>query len=385
MFENLFTVQSSGVNPFFFLGVVLLMLAFGLWWAQKSWSAARGGLGGCVVMVVFWFVFVIGGILVLIGIIIFLTAGTNLLMKAPIALETGQAAEGAWSQFWNWVGGLSLFGGDNSGLVGVGEVGEADDDDDSDDSSMVGSAVSTATPGPGVATSTPESQAAAHSPEYRVEVQVDLKQGTDLDQTAWEGFVRRRFFEYPHSTSLPKGWTGKLLGKYGFGFFYKNRFWLYVISPSGLEWVEPLTSDKDREWADSILKVSGEKEKGEGLVWVFNGTLPWPPEEAECPFCYTKTETLIPLPTPAPTPTPEPESVVPTPTLVPATAAECVKVVSVSLNIRAGPGTNNIVVGSASKGDVFPTFEQADNSWWRIGIDRWISGNSQYVQETACP
>jgi hypothetical protein len=61
-----------------------------------------------------------------------------------------------------------------------------------------------------------------------------------------------------------------------------------------------------------------------------------------------------------------------------------VKVVCGALNVRSEPiykpdGSNKVDL--LYNGEVVNVYEIADNGWYRIGIDRWISGYADYTEK----
>jgi len=50
-----------------------------------------------------------------------------------------------------------------------------------------------------------------------------------------------------------------------------------------------------------------------------------------------------------------------------------------SLRIRRGPGTSHAVVGWISQGHIVDVFE-VSNGWYRIGANRWVSGDDSYME-----
>lgn len=68
-------------------------------------------------------------------------------------------------------------------------------------------------------------------------------------------------------------------------------------------------------------------------------------------------------------------------TTTPAPATQRGKVTSKFLNVRTGPGTNNLKVGNQLKqGDIVTLFEKV-SGWWRIGQGQFVSGD--YIQVLA--
>ena len=60
-----------------------------------------------------------------------------------------------------------------------------------------------------------------------------------------------------------------------------------------------------------------------------------------------------------------------------------VRVIAGALNVRSTPvykpdGSNKVDL--LREGDVVNVYQIADNGWYRIGVDRWISGNSLYTE-----
>jgi uncharacterized protein YgiM (DUF1202 family) len=49
-----------------------------------------------------------------------------------------------------------------------------------------------------------------------------------------------------------------------------------------------------------------------------------------------------------------------------------------TLNVRNGPSTTNIKVGTLNKGDTVSIFETSSDGWHRIGTGRWVIGT--YIQ-----
>jgi hypothetical protein len=52
-----------------------------------------------------------------------------------------------------------------------------------------------------------------------------------------------------------------------------------------------------------------------------------------------------------------------------------------SLRIRRGASTGHSVVGWLSQGAIVDVFEVASNGWYRIGVNRWVSGHESYMQK----
>ncbi|MCB0201826.1 MAG: SH3 domain-containing protein, partial [Anaerolineae bacterium] len=97
------------------------------------------------------------------------------------------------------------------------------------------------------------------------------------------------------------------------------------------------------------------------------------PSPTDAPPTATPTQ-VIPTDTPLPpTPTDTPE-----PTATPTQAGPAAEVKSQSLNVRAGPGTDHPIIGSASQGDALAVLGRTeDGSWLNIelpnGDQGWVS------------
>ena len=99
------------------------------------------------------------------------------------------------------------------------------------------------------------------------------------------------------------------------------------------------------------------------------------PTPSDAPPTATPTQ-VIPTDTPLPpTPTDTPE-----PTATPTQAGPAAEVKSQSLNVRAGPGTDHPIIGSASQGDALAVLGRTeDGSWLNIelpnGDQGWVSAS----------
>jgi len=60
------------------------------------------------------------------------------------------------------------------------------------------------------------------------------------------------------------------------------------------------------------------------------------------------------------------------------------KCIVTALNVRTGPGTGYSVIGSIRMGDAVNVLEERDG-WFRIGVGRWCSGYSAYMERIAPP
>lgn len=78
--------------------------------------------------------------------------------------------------------------------------------------------------------------------------------------------------------------------------------------------------------------------------------------------------------------------ITPPPVVEPLFKAECI---ASALNVRSTPvyySDNRNVVDRLSKGNVVDVYEINDaNGWYRIGIDKWCSGNDRYMKKIETP